>query len=48
MQHKDYQVLKIRGVYQIAQTAETAKTAIKSPAKWHNRTVPQITVHHTA
>ena len=27
---------------------DTAKTAPKSLAKWHNRTAPQVIVHHTA
>ena len=31
-----------RGVHQ---TAQTAKTAAKSPTKWHNRTAPQVIVH---
>ena len=31
----------------VHQTAQTAKTAPKSPAKWHNRTAPQVIVHRT-
>ena len=34
--------VEIRGVHQ------TAKTTPKSPVKWHNHTVLQITVHRTA
>ena len=34
-----------RGIHQ---TAQTTKTTSKLPAKWHNRTAPQIIVYHTA
>ena len=34
-----------RGVHQ---TVQIAKTTPKPPAKWHNRTAPQVIVHRTA
>ena len=37
-------MVQIRGVYQ---TTQTAKIAPKPPAKWHNRTTPQVIVHRT-
>ena len=30
------------------QTRGVHQTAPKPPAKWHNHTAPQVTMHHTA
>ena len=39
-----YSSLLSRGVHQITKTTQSAKNTPKPPAKWHNRTAPQVTV----